>query len=53
VPFSSAPLIDLDTAVLLTLQACDALSFLTGNYVKSTIHRVSLPPCPIKHPSHP
>ncbi|KAK1923363.1 hypothetical protein DB88DRAFT_439128 [Papiliotrema laurentii] len=28
----------------LTVNACDALSFLTGNYVKSTIHRVHLPP---------
>lgn len=28
----------------LTVNTCDALSFLTGGYVKSTIHRVSLPP---------
>jgi len=25
----------------LTVNTCDALSFLTGNYIKSTIHRVS------------
>ncbi|ORY29543.1 hypothetical protein BCR39DRAFT_481674 [Naematelia encephala] len=28
----------------LTVNTCDALSFLTGNYVKSTVHRVHLPP---------
>ncbi|KZO99483.1 Clavaminate synthase-like protein [Calocera viscosa TUFC12733] len=28
----------------ITVNACDALSFLTGNYVKSTIHRVAAPP---------
>lgn len=28
----------------LTVNTCDALSFLTGNYIKSTIHRVSQPP---------
>ncbi|ODN83498.1 hypothetical protein L202_01632 [Cryptococcus amylolentus CBS 6039] len=28
----------------LTVNTCDALSFLTGGYIKSTIHRVSLPP---------
>ncbi|KAF4337437.1 gibberellin 20-oxidase [Fusarium beomiforme] len=28
----------------LTVNACDALSFLTGGYVQSTIHRVSVPP---------
>jgi isopenicillin N synthase-like dioxygenase len=26
----------------LTVNTCDALSFLTGNYIKSTIHRVSM-----------
>lgn len=25
----------------LTVNTCDALSFLTGNYIKSTVHRVS------------
>ncbi|KAM0751300.1 Clavaminate synthase-like protein [Meredithblackwellia eburnea MCA 4105] len=28
----------------LTVNTCDALSFLTGGYVRSTIHRVSVPP---------
>lgn len=28
----------------LTVNTCDALSFLTGGYVQSTIHRVSVPP---------
>ena len=28
----------------LTVNTCDALSFLTGNYIKSTVHRVSIPP---------
>ncbi|EKM49048.1 uncharacterized protein PHACADRAFT_265878 [Phanerochaete carnosa HHB-10118-sp] len=28
----------------LTVNACDALSFLTGGYVRSTIHRVTSPP---------
>ncbi|KAL1409166.1 hypothetical protein Q8F55_005996 [Vanrija albida] len=28
----------------LTVNACDALSFLTGGYVRSTIHRVHVPP---------
>ncbi|SPJ72666.1 related to gibberellin 20-oxidase [Fusarium torulosum] len=28
----------------LTVNACDALSFLTGGYIKSTVHRVSVPP---------
>jgi len=27
----------------LTVNTCDALSFLTGNYIKSTIHRVCSP----------
>ncbi|PSR92048.1 2OG-Fe(II) oxygenase superfamily protein [Coniella lustricola] len=27
-----------------TVNSCDTFSFLTGNYIKSTIHRVSLPP---------
>jgi isopenicillin N synthase-like dioxygenase len=27
-----------------TVNSCDALSFLTGNYIKSTVHRVSSPP---------
>lgn len=33
----------------LTVNTCDALSFLTGNYIKSTIHRVSLPPPDQRH----
>lgn len=33
----------------LTVNTCDALSFLTGNYIKSTIHRVSLPPKDQRH----
>ncbi|GBE88049.1 Clavaminate synthase-like protein [Sparassis latifolia] len=33
----------------LTVNACDALSFLTGGYVKSTIHRVSAPPKDQEH----
>ncbi|KAH9163566.1 Clavaminate synthase-like protein [Lactarius sanguifluus] len=28
----------------LTVNACDAMSFLTGGYVRSTIHRVAAPP---------
>ncbi|WVR09331.1 hypothetical protein IAU60_006397 [Kwoniella sp. DSM 27419] len=28
----------------LTVNSCDALSFLTGGYIKSTVHRVSIPP---------
>jgi len=28
----------------LTVNTCDALSFLTGGYIKSTIHRVAVPP---------
>ncbi|KAL7422590.1 hypothetical protein Q5752_003238 [Cryptotrichosporon argae] len=33
----------------LTVNTCDALSFLTGNYIKSTVHRVSLPPRDQRH----
>ncbi|KDQ56079.1 hypothetical protein JAAARDRAFT_36866 [Jaapia argillacea MUCL 33604] len=33
----------------LTVNSCDALSFLTGNYVKSTIHRVTVPPKDQQH----
>ncbi|KAJ3491926.1 hypothetical protein NLI96_g378 [Meripilus lineatus] len=33
----------------LTVNACDALSFLTAGYVKSTIHRVSSPPKDQEH----
>lgn len=33
----------------LTVNTCDALSFLTGGYIKSTIHRVSLPPPDQRH----
>jgi isopenicillin N synthase-like dioxygenase len=33
----------------LTVNTCDALSFLTGNYIKSTVHRVSI--CSIALPS--
>lgn len=33
----------------LTVNTCDALSFLTGGYIKSTIHRVSLPPKDQRH----
>jgi len=33
----------------LTVNACDALSFLTGGYVKSTIHRVTVPPKDQQH----
>lgn len=32
-----------------TVNTCDALSFLTGGYVKSTVHRVSLPPVDQRH----
>ncbi|KAF7561235.1 hypothetical protein G7046_g2906 [Stylonectria norvegica] len=28
----------------LTVNTCDALNFLTGGYIKSTVHRVSVPP---------
>ncbi|KAI0366153.1 Clavaminate synthase-like protein [Pilatotrama ljubarskyi] len=33
----------------LTVNTCDALSFLTGGYVKSTIHRVAVPPKDQQH----
>ncbi|VDC07711.1 unnamed protein product [Peniophora sp. CBMAI 1063] len=33
----------------LTVNACDALSFLTGGFVKSTIHRVVIPPKDQQH----
>ncbi|KAH7014152.1 2OG-Fe(II) oxygenase superfamily protein [Microdochium trichocladiopsis] len=33
----------------LTVNTCDALSFLTGGYIKSTIHRVSVPPKDQRH----
>ena len=33
----------------LTVNACDALTFLTGGYVKSTIHRVAAPPKDQEH----
>ncbi|KIY52540.1 Clavaminate synthase-like protein [Fistulina hepatica ATCC 64428] len=33
----------------LTVNACDALSFLTGGYVKSTVHRVTVPPKDQQH----
>jgi len=33
----------------LTVNACDALSFLTAGYVKSTIHRVTIPPKDQQH----
>ncbi|KAI0921350.1 hypothetical protein AcW2_006346 [Taiwanofungus camphoratus] len=33
----------------LTVNTCDALSFLTGGYVKSTIHRVHVPPKDQQH----
>ncbi|PCH39356.1 Clavaminate synthase-like protein [Wolfiporia cocos MD-104 SS10] len=33
----------------LTVNACDALSFLTGGYVRSTIHRVASPPKDQEH----
>ncbi|KXS22269.1 2OG-Fe(II) oxygenase superfamily protein [Gonapodya prolifera JEL478] len=32
-----------------TVNACDALSFLTGGYIKSTIHRVAAPPVDQRH----
>jgi len=32
-----------------TVNACDALTFLTGGYVKSTIHRVNVPPKDQQH----
>lgn len=33
----------------LTVNACDALTFLTGGYVRSTIHRVVSPPKDQEH----
>ncbi|KAI1797075.1 Clavaminate synthase-like protein [Ganoderma leucocontextum] len=33
----------------LTVNACDALTFLTGGYVKSTVHRVAAPPKDQEH----
>jgi len=33
----------------LTVNACDALSFLTGGYVRSTVHRVTVPPKDQQH----
>ncbi|EIN14527.1 flavonol synthase [Punctularia strigosozonata HHB-11173 SS5] len=33
----------------LTVNTCDALSFLTGGYIKSTIHRVAAPPKDQQH----
>ncbi|ETW83498.1 hypothetical protein HETIRDRAFT_451065 [Heterobasidion irregulare TC 32-1] len=33
----------------LTVNACDALSFLTGGYVQSTVHRVAAPPKDQQH----
>ncbi|CAG1988132.1 unnamed protein product [Fusarium graminearum] len=33
----------------LTVNTCDALSFLTGGYIKSTVHRVSAPPKDQEH----
>lgn len=33
----------------LTVNTCDALSFLTGGYVKSTVHRVAAPPKDQEH----
>ncbi|KAH8924696.1 flavonol synthase [Atractiella rhizophila] len=33
----------------LTVNTCDALSFLTGGYVKSTIHKVNVPPKDQQH----
>ncbi|KAH9055354.1 Clavaminate synthase-like protein [Lactarius vividus] len=33
----------------LTVNACDAMSFLTGGYVRSTIHRVAAPPKDQQH----
>ncbi|OCH89681.1 Clavaminate synthase-like protein [Obba rivulosa] len=33
----------------LTVNTCDALSFLTGGYVKSTVHRVAVPPKDQQH----
>ncbi|PNH42968.1 hypothetical protein VD0004_g4458 [Verticillium dahliae] len=33
----------------LTVNTCDALSFLTGGYIRSTVHRVSVPPKDQRH----
>ncbi|KAH9884906.1 2og-Fe oxygenase family protein [Xylariomycetidae sp. FL2044] len=33
----------------LTVNTCDALSFLTGGYIRSTVHRVSVPPRDQRH----
>ncbi|THU80583.1 Clavaminate synthase-like protein [Dendrothele bispora CBS 962.96] len=33
----------------LTVNSCDALQFLTGGYVKSTVHRVTVPPVDQQH----
>lgn len=33
----------------LTVNTCDALSFLTGGYIRSTVHRVTLPPRDQRH----
>ncbi|KAI1863453.1 uncharacterized protein JN550_009564 [Neoarthrinium moseri] len=33
----------------LTVNTCDALNFLTGGYIKSTVHRVSVPPKDQRH----
>ncbi|KAI9902248.1 hypothetical protein N3K66_004065 [Trichothecium roseum] len=33
----------------ITVNTCDALSFITGGYIKSTVHRVSLPPKDQRH----
>ncbi|KAK4689634.1 hypothetical protein P7C73_g492, partial [Tremellales sp. Uapishka_1] len=33
----------------LTVNTCDALSFLTANYIKSTVHRVAAPPKDQQH----
>jgi len=33
----------------ITVNACDALSFLTGGYVRSTIHKVTVPPKDQQH----
>ena len=35
--------------VAITVNACDALNLLTANYVKSTIHRVAVPPKDQQH----
>ena len=33
----------------ITVNSCDALNFLTGGYVRSTIHRVTVPPKDQQH----